>query len=244
MFNLEKRFQIILISFLTLILVGGGIYYKYYLLKFKQDNPDNPEIIQRENEKEDRILVYICGGIKKSGIYKLNLGARIIELINLAGGTLKEADLEKVNLVKKLKDGEKVYIPLKNKKYNKNKRKRITRSLVYKDKINLKKNNKKEKEPDANQKEQIQLKENNDLEFLDDVVEYSGRNKPKLEGKISLNLAGLEELTQIPGIGEILAKRILKYREIHGNFLNLEKLKKIPGLGENNFLKLKTYLKI
>lgn len=49
---------------------------------------------------------------------------------------------------------------------------------------------------------------------------------------IDLNTAGCEELTALPGIGEVLAKRILAYREEHGPFGAVEELMLVEGIGE------------
>jgi len=50
--------------------------------------------------------------------------------------------------------------------------------------------------------------------------------------RIDLNTATVEELTRLPGIGEVLAARIIAYREDHGLFQTLEELKEVSGIGE------------
>lgn len=49
--------------------------------------------------------------------------------------------------------------------------------------------------------------------------------------KININKAGLEELTGLPGIGPVLAGRIIAYREEHGVFALIEDLRNVRGIG-------------
>ncbi len=62
--------------------------------------------------------------------------------------------------------------------------------------------------------------------------------------KIDINKASLKELEEIPGIGKILAQRIVKYREKYGSFKSIEELKNIKGIGSKKFELLKKYLKV
>ena len=49
---------------------------------------------------------------------------------------------------------------------------------------------------------------------------------------ININTATQEELMALPGIGEVLAGRILAYRDEHGDFQNVEGLLNVKGIGE------------
>ena len=59
----------------------------------------------------DSIKVYICGQVINSDVYEVERGARIVDLINLAGGVTEEACLEIINLAEIVVDGQRVYIP-------------------------------------------------------------------------------------------------------------------------------------
>ena len=52
---------------------------------------------------------------------------------------------------------------------------------------------------------------------------------------INLNTAGEAELLALPGVGEVLAQRILAYRQEHGGFESVEELLNVEGIGEKRF---------
>jgi len=49
---------------------------------------------------------------------------------------------------------------------------------------------------------------------------------------VHLNLADAVELEALPGVGPVLAGRIVAYREAHGPFVELEDLLDVSGIGE------------
>ena len=55
---------------------------------------------------------------------------------------------------------------------------------------------------------------------------------------LDLNAATVEELTQLPGIGEELARRIVAYRTEHGYFVTVEELTEVSGIGEGKLKEL------
>jgi competence protein ComEA len=62
--------------------------------------------------------------------------------------------------------------------------------------------------------------------------------------QLSLNSIGAAELCDLPGIGPVLAERIVDYREQKGAFKSLDELKKVKGIGDKLYSKVLPYLKL
>jgi competence protein ComEA len=64
-----------------------------------------------KNSETDKIKVYICGSVKNPGVYEINAGARVIDLLEAAGGGSEDACLEIINLAQPVSDGQRIYVP-------------------------------------------------------------------------------------------------------------------------------------
>ncbi len=62
------------------------------------------------------------------------------------------------------------------------------------------------------------------------------------EGKFDLNSASSEDLESIPGIGSVLANRVLDWRDTHGSFKRVEDLLLIDGIGDKRLATMKQYV--
>lgn len=49
---------------------------------------------------------------------------------------------------------------------------------------------------------------------------------------VNINTADVDTLTALPGIGQVLAERILAYRQQNGPFRAIEEIMKVEGIGE------------
>jgi len=49
---------------------------------------------------------------------------------------------------------------------------------------------------------------------------------------IHINTASAEELQSLPGIGPVLARRIVEYRQAHGPFQDVDELVRVRGIGK------------
>lgn len=61
---------------------------------------------------------------------------------------------------------------------------------------------------------------------------------------IDINLATKAELARLPGIGEVLADRIIRQREEQGAFEAISDLQKVKGISKKKFERLKPFVAV
>jgi competence ComEA-like helix-hairpin-helix protein len=61
---------------------------------------------------------------------------------------------------------------------------------------------------------------------------------------LDINTADSADLEQLPGIGEKLSARIIKYRDKLGGYIDVQQLKEVYGMTDSNYLKCKGQLKV
>ncbi len=67
-------------------------------------------------------------------------------------------------------------------------------------------------------------------------------NHPSVLLQLDLNQATAVQLMQLPGIGPVLAQRIVEYRDQHGPFESVEELLRVRGIGPRRLERLRPYL--
>lgn len=63
------------------------------------------------------------------------------------------------------------------------------------------------------------------------------------DGLVSLNQGTTSDLETLPGVGPVLAERIVAFREEHGRFETVEDLLEVPGIGEAKLASLRDLVK-
>lgn len=70
-------------------------------------------------------------------------------------------------------------------------------------------------------------------------VSAGGTPPPAPGALIDINTATAEMLEEIPGVGPVLAQRIIAYREANGGFQTVEQLTEVSGIGEATFAQMR-----
>lgn len=200
------------------------------------------EIEIKEETKEEiplkKVKVDIKGYVMNPGVYEVEEKAKVIDVINIAGGLNENADTSRINLAKTVKDEMVIIVYSKNEiesYINSQNKVEIKTEYVYVEKpcecptVN---NDVCLKEEDLSANE-IPKKESKD-EKNDELEEIK---------IVSINTATKEELMTLPSIGESKANNIIEYRNIN-KFTKIEEIKNVSGIGESLFEKIKDYITI
>jgi competence protein ComEA len=68
-------------------------------------------VLNDPSDTRSVVMVHVAGAVAAPGLYELVSGARIQDAMVAAGGALPDADLDAINLARRVRDGEKVTVP-------------------------------------------------------------------------------------------------------------------------------------
>lgn len=162
------------------------------------------------------VRVQVSGAVLEPGIYDLPANCRVEEAIAAAGGMTENADSERVNLVRKVRDGMQIRVPVqKAARTSRTQRKNAQATAGYGASTTKKSSSTRAGTEKNNSAVQI----------------------------VRINSASVSELQQLPGIGPALAQRIVETRK-GGRFTSAEDLLRVPGIGKAKLAKLRNYVEV
>lgn len=182
------------------------------------------DIVESNTNKESnstKIMVDIKGAVKKPGVYEVNSNYRVIDVIKKAGGLNSNANTNYINLSSKVSDEMVIWIYTKNEI----------------DKLKLEQSSSKYMIESCN----CPVVDNTTCLNSDNNTSNKQDTNSKL---VNINIASLEELLSITGIGESKAKSIIDYRTKNGNFKSKEDIMNVSGIGESLYNKIKDYITV
>lgn len=183
-------------------------------------------------DKPRMIAVGIQGAVQKPGLYWVEEGTRLQELIDKAGGPLENAEMRYMNLAAILSDGTTVVIPEKQKvEFDGQRLSARGTSQPTPAVISTGNNYMPNISPSS------QNSSNPSASFSSQTVS-GGKSPVNTTGLIDLNHASQKELETLPGIGPVLAQSIISYRESQP-FQSIDDLLQVSGIGPKRFEKIR-----
>jgi competence protein ComEA len=75
------------------------------------------------------------------------------------------------------------------------------------------------------------------------LIEIDRAPREAARFRVDINQADWPELSQLPGIGETLARRIVESRDADGPFADLDELRRVRGIGPRTLEEIRPYLR-
>lgn len=162
------------------------------------------------------VRVQVSGAVLEPGVYDLPANCRVEEAIAAAGGLTENADSERVNLVRKVRDGMQIRVPVQKTARKSSKQGTKSQTPAGDSASTTKKAGSKRA--------------------------GAGKNNSAVPS-VRINSASASELQQLPGIGQALAQRIVETRN-SGRFTSADDLLRVPGIGKAKLAKLRDYVEV
>lgn len=163
------------------------------------------------------IRVQVSGAVLEPGIYDLPADSRAEAAIAAAGGLTEAADTERVNMVRKLRDGMLLQVPALKAGGGKKAAKRVAGASG-----------------------------NAANAYGKNAADKHGASKVSAQGsagRVRINSASASELQSLPGVGPALAQRIIAERS-RGRFASAEDLLRVSGIGKAKLEKIRAYVEV
>lgn len=164
------------------------------------------------------IRVQVSGAVLEPGIYDLPADSRAEAAIAAAGGLTEAADTERVNMVRKLRDGMLLQVPALKAGGGKKAAQRVAGGASG-------------NAADA---------------YGKNAADKRGASKVSAQGsagRVRINSASASELQSLPGVGPALAQRIIAERS-RGRFASAEDLLRVSGIGKAKLEKMRAYVEV
>lgn len=165
------------------------------------------------------ISVHVAGEVIWPGLYALRAGSRVQDAIVAAHGPTVMADIRKVNLAALLRDGDRVVVP------------RIAQPPY----------------PFSEARAPAQAGAGSPANSGGLRGETGGTGVApagETSGAVNVNTATAADLERLPGIGPVLARRIVEHREARGLFRRIEDVREVKGIGPKLYQRLAPLLRL
>lgn len=126
---LSRRELVALVAVAAVVVAGAGLWYVRSLPKAVEVQAANrPGVVPPPaasgpvagssspsatpvSPTPSVLFVHVAGLVRRPGVYQFQPGQRVVDAVDAAGGALKKADLDLLNLAAPLTDGEQILVP-------------------------------------------------------------------------------------------------------------------------------------
>ncbi len=161
------------------------------------------EVAPESTQTPQLLAVYVSGEVVQPGVYSLPAGSRVADAVAASGGFTSVADQERINLAARLSDEQHITVP------------RLGETIQA-----------------ADAGTPATAAAAGDGDGSEHTNSEPGATAGTPGSKVNINTASARELEALPGIGEVLAQRIVTYREANGPFKRVDDLMLVPGIKE------------
>ncbi len=196
--------------------------------------------------KRAKLQIYVSGAVMNPGMYQMEDGARAQDAIEAAGGLREDANLERVNLARKLKDGYQVNVPAVRGNNSSNSGSRNTIKSAYGNRSTN----------SANMHASGSLYENGtNANYGHGNASVAGGygaqagafssvgTSDSSQQIVNVNTASESELQHLPGVGPAMAQRIIDERTKRP-FATVDDLKRVRGIGDAKLAKMRAKVRV
>ncbi|MET7750684.1 helix-hairpin-helix domain-containing protein [Micromonospora sp. NPDC005367] len=157
--------------------------------------PADDDVVDPVASPSAELVVAVAGKVRRPGLVRLPVGARLADAVEAAGGALPGVDVALLNPARKVADGELIVVGVTP--------------------------------PPAAAGQPVA------------GGAPTAGGAPAAGAPVNLNTATLADLDALPGVGPVLAQRILAHREQHGGFKSVGDLRQVDGIGDARYEQLK-----
>ena len=220
------------------------------------------QVLAQTHNRSPDIVVSVSGAVVRPGVLRLPAEARLVHAVEACGGLTTLADRETVELAKPLADGDHLVIASSHQP--------LAIDFATEAPMETPKPQESAAKPDQVGRTALQRPTTRSITVMERqssssvVVERQPRSTPRKRrsreesrarreatpreavGVVDINTATLEELDRLPGVGPVLAQRIISAREAApgATFSSLEELETIRGIKGKTLLRLRPHLKL
>lgn len=219
--DLSKRQKQVLVLLMAGILLGTGSLINQHLQRGPVEIFTVTPVTEPwpEGDLRAEVIVHVSGAVVAPGIYHLPVGSRVYQALEAAGGALPGARVDLLNLAALLRDGERIRVP---------------EGSLASGEVAL---------PAKTGGASAPVTPAATAPAAQEQPRTAGESTALRPGRlIDPNTASSSELQTIPGIGPVLAARIIEYRETVAPFTGPEDLLNVSGIGAKTLEKIEKYL--